>query len=333
MPAELEKALGSLAGLALGDALGMPTEFLTPAQIRELYGRVERPVAAPPWHPHAAFPPGRVTDDTVLGLAVAGVYRGGGPMTAEAAAEALLAWAQAHNEELAVYAGPSTRRALAALHQGASPRESGRDGTTNGAAMRVAPIGIVHAGHPERALADAVEACLPTHGTAPALSGAGAVAVAVCEAMCPGATAESVLEAGQRGAQAGRAHGRWLWTGLLERRIELAARLARQAPGKEAALDALYGYVGVDLPVTESVAAAFGLLALSQGDPMAAIRAAANLGGDTDTIGAIAGAICGALSGINALDPELVAEVERVNGLDLAAVAHGLLAAREGKER
>ena len=58
---------------------------------------------------------------------------------------------------------------------------------------------------------------------------------------------------------------------------------------------------------------------------MRAVRYAANIGGDTDTIGAIAGAICGALRGIEAVDRALLAEVERVNGLDLAPVAQGLV--------
>ena len=58
---------------------------------------------------------------------------------------------------------------------------------------------------------------------------------------------------------------------------------------------------------------------------MRAVRYAANIGGDTDTIGAIAGAVCGALAGIETIDRALLAEVERVNGLDLALVAQGLV--------
>ncbi len=42
----------------------------------------------------------------------------------------------------------------------------------------------------------------------------------------------------------------------------------------------------------------------------------ANLGGDTDTIGAMATAICGALHGVNAIDPALKAELDAVNQLD-----------------
>jgi ADP-ribosylglycohydrolase len=79
------------------------------------------------------------------------------------------------------------------------------------------------------------------------------------------------------------------------------------------------------MSITESVPTALGLMLLANGDPMRAVRYAANIGGDTDTIGAIAGAICGALQGIEAVDRNLLAEVERVNGLNLSAIAAGLV--------
>jgi len=330
MPSQFEKAYGCLAGLALGDALGMPTEFLTPEQIMAAYGRVETLVAPPPWHPYHAVPRGHITDDTAQALALAAIYLSGEPMSAAAAARALLAWAEAPGSGADLFAGPSLRQALQALRQGAEVHESGRQGTTNGAAMRVAPIGIVHAGDRTAALADAVQASLPTHGTTLAISGAAAIACAVSAAMAEGATVDAVLEAAAWGAREGRAHGTWVWSGPLEHRIALAVRLVREATDAEAARRALYDYVGVGMAVMESIPTALALVALAAGDPMAAIRNAANLGGDTDTIGAISGAICGALRGIRAIDCDLLAQVEQVNGLDLAGVARGLIAARRG---
>ena len=323
---QFDKAYGCLAALSLGDALGMPTEFLTPEQIAAEYGRVENLVSPPDWRPRAALDRGRVTDDTEQALALAEVYLRDGQMHAEAVAQAMLDWAAAQNEHLALYLGPSTRRALEALQAGESPRQSGRQGKTNGAAMRIAPVGIVNAGNLEGTLLDTVEACLPTHGTTLAISGAAAVACAVAAAMRDDATLEAVLEAATEGAIRGRQHGACVWTPPLERRIALAVRLAREAESEAEALQALYDYVGVDMLVTESIPAAFGLAALAEGDPMRAVRHAANIGGDTDTIGAIAGGICGALRGIGAVDRALLAEVERVNGLDLETVACGLVA-------
>ena len=331
--AGLEKAYGCLAGLALGDALGMPTEFLTPERIAAEYGPIRGLVSPAAWHPHAALPYGSITDDTGQTLALADIYRRGEAMTAERAARAIVAWADAQGPRLELFTGPSTRQALAALHSGADARRSGQKGTTNGAAMRVAPVGIVHAGDFAATLADTVEACLPTHGTTLAISAAAVVSYAVCEAMTERATVESVLAAAQRGAVDGREHGAWVWTPPLEHRIALAVRLVRESADEAAARQALYRYIGVDIAVTESVVTALALVVLSEGDPQRAVLHAAQLGGDTDTIGAIAGAICGALAGIAAVDRDLLASVERANGLDLAQTARGLVAAAEEMER
>jgi ADP-ribosylglycohydrolase len=83
----------------------------------------------------------------------------------------------------------------------------------------------------------------------------------------------------------------------------------------------LYSYVGTDMLVAESVATAFGLVYLADGDPMKAMTYGANIGGDTDTIAAIAGAICGAFQGINTVDAGLLAQVDSVNALNLAEEA------------
>lgn len=326
MPDLFEKAYGCLAGLALGDALGMATEFLTRQQIEEHFGWVDGLVGAPPWHPHAVLPRGHVTDDTGQALALASVYVRDGAMSAGAAAQALLRWADEQGGNLELYLGPSTRRALAALRTGADPRESGSEGRTNGAAMRVAPIGIVHPGDFGGALRDAVEASLPTHGTQAGISAATTVACAIAEAMREEATVESVLERAMAGAVQGREHGAWVWTAPIERRIALALRLVHEATDERAALRALYDYVGVDLTVVESVPTAFGLIELAGGDPMRAVIYAANIGGDTDTIGAIAGAVCGALRGVEAVDGELLRQVEEVNHLGLERVASELVA-------
>lgn len=324
MPTFLDRAYGCLAGLALGDALGMPTEMLTPEQIRAEYGAADGLLSPPPWHPHAALPTGSVTDDTEQALALAAVYLETGALSAEAVARALLAWAEAKAERIQLYAGPATRRALEALRSGTDPRQSGKAGTTNGGAMRVAPVGIVNAGDRAAALLDTVESCIPTHGTTLAISAAAAVSFAVCEAMTETATVDSVLAAAGQGAVQGRQFGAWVWTPPLEARIDLAIRTVRKAADQEAARAGLYGSVGVGMEVTESIPTALGLVALYDGQPMPAVLAASRLGGDSDTIGAIAGAICGAFAGIQAIDGKLLANIAVVNGFDLEQTARGL---------
>ena len=63
--------------------------------------------------------------------------------------------------------------------------------------MRVSPVGLINPGDVDRAIAEAVVACTPTHFTDVAVSGAAAVAAAVAAAMVPGATLDDILDAGK----------------------------------------------------------------------------------------------------------------------------------------
>jgi len=314
-----DKIHGCLAGLALGDALGNPTEFLTPESIRDEYGWVDRFVAAAGWHPHHIMPPGSITDDTGQALAIAHAYTEDGNLTAESVAVHLIQWADNAGEVLPVVLGPSTRKALDRLREGVSPRLTGENGTTNGAAFRAIPIGLVNYDQRDLLLEQIVEACLPTHGTTVAVSGAVAVGFAVSAAMLEENTVDDVIAAACEGAIQGREFGKWHWATPLEKRIELAIKIVTSAGSTNQALADLYSYVGVDMLVAESVAAVFGVVKLADGDPIKAIQYGANIGGDTDTIAAIAGAICGAIHGIGQFDREMVVQVEKVNQLDLEA--------------
>jgi ADP-ribosylglycohydrolase len=325
-----DHVLGCLAGLAVGDALGMPTEFLSPERIANEFGWVHQPVKAPAGHPHHAMQPGQITDDTGQTLAVAHAYTDAGKLTAKAVAKELLSWADSQGKFLDCVIGPSTKAALEALGRGEKPEKTGLTGKTNGASYRVVIAGLVQHQHPDQLIRDVVTACLPSHGTAPAISGAMAVAMAVAEACREASTLGTILSAAKQGAMEGRKHGAWSWDTPLEKRIELAERLVKENREPRSALRAVYDYVGVDLAVSESVAAAFGLLLLAEGDPMAAVVYGANIGGDTDTIAAIAGAIGGAWKGIRAIDAGILATVEKVNSLDLAAEAARLVAIAKG---
>ncbi len=320
-----DRILGCLLGLASGDAMGMPTEFLTPEQITKHYGDIDRFVQPHPGHIHAGMQAGRVTDDTGQALALVHAALGsGGRLNPEEAAAALLKWADSLGPEFKQVAGPSTRRALALLRRGISPGRAGREGKTNGAAMRSAVAGLLHPGNLDLAIQTAYNMSLPTHGTNIAIAGASAVACAVAEALVPDSTLGLIMLAAQHGAAHGAQMGRVVWGTSLEKRIQLAQRLVEQAENEKAAMQALYDYVGVDLLVSESVATACGVIWLAQGEPAKAILMSANLGGDTDTIGAIAGSVCGAWKGAKAFPPAWIETLERVNHLKLIAVAEKL---------
>ena len=225
--------------------------------------------------------------------------------------------------------GPSTKRAIAALLAGEDVSEAGRFGVTNGAAMRITPVGVATPCSDLDALVDrVVEASLVTHNTGVALAAAAAVAAAVSAgidgAEVPEATRFAVMAA-ERAAR----RGHWVAAADVAARIRWAAGLAAGV-SLEAATSVIYSLVGTSLAAQESVPAAFAVLAASPGDPWLACRLAASLGGDCDTIAAMAGAVGGACHGAAAFPDEARDTVTAVNGLQLDALAEGLLALRSG---
>src|SRR5215469_16585840 len=74
------RALGALYGLAIGDALGMPVQSLSRAEIVARYGPlVSEFCAGPGGHPLAAgLPAGSVTDDTEQAVLLARLVVAGG---------------------------------------------------------------------------------------------------------------------------------------------------------------------------------------------------------------------------------------------------------------
>jgi ADP-ribosylglycohydrolase len=321
----VDSILGCLIGLASGDAMGMPTEFLTPRQIIQYYGHVDGFVEPHREHIHAGMPAGAVTDDTGQAIALAhAAIQAGGRLSPVASAAALLAWADSMGARFEQVAGPSTRRALSLIRRGVAPEQSGRDGTTNGAAMRAPVAGLLHSGNFNAAIQAAYAVSLPTHGTNIAISGACAVACATAEAVVPRSTLDTILSAAMQGAERGAEMGRVIWGISLCKRIELGQRLVERAENESAALQALYDYVGVDILVSESVATALGIVRLALGDPVKAILMSANLGGDADTIGAIAGAVCGAWKGARAFPSGWGETLDQVNHFDLRLIAEKL---------
>src|SRR5215467_10156933 len=109
------------------------------------------------------------------------VVAGRGEVDAAALARDLLAWEESIRARGSLdLLGPSTRQALAALAAGTDIAKAGRRGVTNGAAMRVAPVGIATSSRDPRLLEDRVVAASRlTHNTGVALAGAAAVAAAV----------------------------------------------------------------------------------------------------------------------------------------------------------
>jgi ADP-ribosylglycohydrolase len=338
------RARGALYGLAIGDALGMPTQLLSRQQIRERWGPVLRGFEpAPPGHPIAAgMPAGAVTDDTEQAALLGRLLvKGNGTVDHGELAQALVSWEHDMAERGSLdLLGPSTKRAVAAVLAGTPPEEAGATGDTNGAAMRIAPVGIavpVAAAHPAARPAASrhgnlsplvdrvVAASRVTHNTGIALAGAAAVAAAVSA----GISGASIAEATALAVQAARIaaeRGHWVAGADVAARIEWATTLVAGLD-TESAAELIYTLVGTSLATQESVPAAFAALAAVPADPWQACLLAASLGGDCDTIAAMAGAISGACHGVTAFPPAAIAVID-AQGLELAGLADALYALR-----
>ncbi len=327
-----DRILGSLAGACIGDAMGAPTEQLTMAEIRRRWGgRVETFVDPPTEDSYASGrKAGQLTDDSSQLISLMDAYlAGNGLLTAAAVAEGLVAWSQ--TEYFPRFAGPSTKRAIEALRSGADPETQGAigtqpsDGTTNGAAMRIAPAGLRHPGNPDAAILDALTACRPSHLTSIGVAGAAAIAAAVAIAAAPESTLFEVIDAARHGAaegaRLGRIHGRDTTGPDVGLRIDLAVTTVTRYGAFEQAVAAIARTVGTGLPMVEAVPAAIGIFFAAEGDPLLACVGGTNAGDDTDTVACIAGALAGAYRGFGSIPRDLYDTVVEVNHLDLVSRA------------
>ena len=326
-----DAAAGLLAGVALGDTLGMPSEFLSRAVIQEWYGVIDAPRQADVRHPHHRLPAGSVTDDTDHTLLLARLLLGHGAIRPGDLAAALRAWSETPRVAENNFVGPSTRKVLNSLQAGVPLDQLPRHGTSVGAAMRTGALAIALPDR-DRLTEQVVASCAVTHYTRNAISGALAMAFGQAAALRPGATPADVLAAMQAGAVRGRDFGDWCWAPPIEQRIAFVRDYAAAHP-PPAVLDLLADIIGVDLYPEQLVPAAAGLLLLANGQPMPAMRLAANLGGDTDTLACMVGSLCGALSGLAGFDQAWIAQVEHVNHLDLRNLISELVAFRVAIER
>ena len=339
MDPRLSRAHGALAGLALGDALGMPTQAMSPEQIRAVYGRITGLVDADASQPYApGMPAGSVTDDTEQALLVASLLvRGRGSSSGRVAlnavefAHALLAWEDSMIERGSLdLLGPSTKAALERVRAGADPLSVGGAGTTNGAAMRVTPIGIAVSTADPEAFAESVwSSCRVTHATRQGFQSAALVAAAVSMGIDAASSSASDVRALLWEAVSYVAslspRGAWAPDPDVVAATRRALELASTPPLPS--LELLAEQIGSSVASAQAIPMAFALLAR---DPSPrALLDAANIGGDTDTIGAIAGAILGGALGEQVLPADSLSMIEEVSHLGLPSVALELLELRD----
>lgn len=338
MDPRFSRAYGALAGLALGDAPGMPTQEMSPEQIRAVYGCITGLVDGDASQPYApGMPAGSTTDDTYQALALASfLERGrgslGGGVTLELGgfARELLNWEEWMKAQGSLdLLGPSSKAALERVRLGEDPLRVRGMGTTNGAAMRVTPVGIAVSTDDPEVFADSVwSTCQLTHATHQGFQSAALVAAAVSLGIdwdTPSASDMTAL-LWKAVSYVDSLPKRGAWTPDPD--VVAATRRAMQLVANPAStsLECLVEQVGTSVASAHAIPMAFALLAR---DPSPrALLDAANVGGDTDTIGAIAGAILGGLLGVEAFDASMLQQVESVSGLHLTEAATAMLSLR-----
>jgi ADP-ribosyl-[dinitrogen reductase] hydrolase len=279
----VDRARAALFGVAVGDALGATTEFMTPAEIRDRYG-VLRDIVGGGW---LKLSPGQVTDDTEMTLCVARGIVGTGRWDLKPIADRFARWLSGNPPDV----GATCRRGIEEYVE-KGRLEAPLDGRSagNGAAMRVAPVALYTLGDEELLSRLAVEQARITHHHP--LSDAACVAVG------------TMIQRGLLGAPA--------------RDLRAAAEsLAARHPEFR-----LEGYDGKSSGyVVDTLLTVFDAF-FSTDDFEECVVKTVNRGGDADTAGSIAGAIAGARYGVaaipqrwlRALDPGLREELAALAG-------------------
>lgn len=318
------KYLGSIYGSAVGDALGAATELRSTSQIKELFGGYVYEYKVCPQDTFGRnYPLGTVTDDFSMSYYVMKeIVKSKGMFTPQTSKDSIVAWG---NDKVFFenFAGPTTRAAIENLKIGL-PTDLDPYGlvnynlkATNGGAMKSFPLGLLAKGDYEKAIEYAVELCKTTHYNSTAISGACAIACAVTEAMNENTTLEKIYEAGIYGAKKGRLIGEKenhiAVAPDLGYKIEEAIKVGKEAKDFDDLLEKIADRVGTNIYVTESVPAVFGIIAGVNGDLMEGIYAGVNVGGDTDTVATMVGAILGAYKGVNEIPENLIKELLKAN--------------------
>ncbi|MGE5401308.1 MAG: ADP-ribosylglycohydrolase family protein [Ignavibacteriales bacterium] len=320
-----EHAYGCLLGVACGDAMGMPTSLWSPEQIKAVFPkRITGFHPAPKGHIiHNGMAAGQITDDTQQTLLLADLILEEGRFSKEGVARKLLEWAESLKAFESLLLGPSSLRALKLIKDGVPLDKTGFLGDTNGAAMRISPVGIMHPGDYDGVIEDVVEVCIPTHNTNIAIAGASGVACVISAGMT-NCSVDTLIEAFHYGVNKGMQRGNPYYSASIIHRTEWALELIKSGKPEEAIWQDLYNYIGAGVAMSECIPTALALVVYYEGDPIRTIEAAVNMGGDCDTVAAIAGSMAGAYSGINAFPEEIGEKIEEVNSIDLKKYAWGL---------
>lgn len=287
-----DSAIGILLGLACGDALGRPVEFRSAAQIRADHGLLTEMIG----HGTHRQPAGTITDDTQMALCIARSLSEHGTFHPEDIASRFVEWYESGPFDI----GRMTMLALSRLKHGEDWDRAGQhvweqspegQNAGNGSVMRCPPLAIAYASDRDKIVEASRHSSQITHADPRCTHGCALLNLTVAGLL---ADAESPLSDALEFIES-------------DAPDELLAALRPIARGQMPANLETSGYAVHSL----QTALHDGLLADSAEQ---AIVTAVNRGGDTDTIGAMAGAVAGARFGASALPDRWI---EAINEAEL----------------
>ena len=313
-----KKIAGAIYGMALGDAMGMPSELWGREKVRKYFGKIEGLLDGPSENSVACnYKKGQFTDDTGQALVIIDSLNDTNfkPNSKDIATK-LLKWAEKENAFENNILGPTSKIALANFRDGINSKAVTDKALSNGSAMRIAPIGCLFNSHNKEKLADFVYSVSEvTHTSDITIAGAAMIAVAVSSAI-ENNDFDIVIKDIFEMEPIARRLGAETYSPSLTERIKIGIHLANEYKNNEDLfLEKLYDIVGAGVNISESVPSAISIAYYAQ-DPNKCALLCANLAGDTDTIGAMATAICGAFKGIDYIKEEYIESLNKANDVD-----------------
>ncbi|MGQ9909293.1 MAG: ADP-ribosylglycohydrolase family protein [Candidatus Flexifilum sp.] len=295
-----DRAEAMLFGLALGDALGHPTEFLDLASIINRYGA--RGIEEPP-------DPALYTDDTQMTVAlIEGLLSAGIDSDLDARMDAIarsfVRWLNSPENNRAP--GMTCMRAVSRLDLGISWRESGQNDSKDcGSAVRVAGIGYLYQDNPEALIETARTSSLITHGHPCAAAASVAAAYAIKLALDDTPVGMMIPRIAEVTAE------------ISDEFVQALRRVGHV--GGWADEIAAMRHIGQGRTAEEAVALALYCVLRYPDDYTACVRRAANYEGNSDSIACIAGGIMGARLGLDAIPSDWRARCEHADRLQRLA--------------
>lgn len=303
-----------LEAFAAGDALGMPTEFMTYRQIKRKFGFVSELIDPKYSIIHSkGLKLGEVTDDTEQVLFLIEEYREDRKFSEETVKRALLRWFKECKPDEKGYIGPNTKKAIECFEQ---RLDFEANGTTSGAPMRVLAPVLYHINKDESSLITSIINCvIPTHNTNLAIESSLAVGFAYYYAS-KGANTNEIIDAAIKGAKIGEKFTDREFVGpSIVERLKIIKKCIQEENKVDTFLQKIYYIFGTTMEAIDVAGAAIAIGTYCKDDVWLAIRMGASIGGDTDTIAAIAGALSAFQASCPNIPQDIIHLIQQANNI------------------